>query len=159
VSASATIAALQSFLAAQPAPLNVQTYRFSPPWPYEGTYPYVFILPRTQQLVPVGGVSDAWEGWWRLVWVNTVDTENDNTDQLMERCATFAEALRTTLAASAQSRQLNSPGLIACAGWNPDGGGAGIIVDWDGRYRGLDTNSVPFWAIPIDIWVQEQPDV
>ncbi len=157
MSSNSTLAQWQTFLSGQPSPLNIQAYPDSPAIPYGGSYPYLIILPRTQHQVPMEAGGMAWQGWWRLIYVDTADQEGDSLTTMFGRVRTFTETLAATLGASYNNRCLGSTATIAFAGWAEDGSG-GIVVDWDGKYRGLDANTIPFWAVPMDIFVCEQPE-
>jgi hypothetical protein len=156
VSVDTTIAAWQTWLAAQSSPLNTQTYKHAPPWPYTGTYPYVIILPRDQPNTRYSDASVYWSGWWRLIYVDLVGSTYTSVDQLLEAAGTWAETLKSTLQASAPNRHLNN-GTVDYVAEGPDGSTVGLIVRWDEKQTGLDTNETPYWALPVDVFVREVP--
>jgi hypothetical protein len=163
MSMQSTILAWQTWLAAQAPPLNTQTFRHAPPWPYAGTYPYVIILPGTQYSARYSDAEVYWSGWWRLLYVDLVGRSGgfSTVHDLLEAAGAWADALCSTLRSSANNRSLG--GLVDYVGESPaasDGlasQAAGIVVQWDDKGTGLDTNETPYWSLPVAVFVRERP--
>lgn len=92
------------------------------------------------------------------MYVDQVGATYSSIDLLLEAAGTYAETLASTLQSASvpANRHLND-GTVDYAGESPDGGGPGLIVQWDDKQTFLDSNEIPGWGLPIDIFVREKP--